>query len=67
VPWIDSIPADPTHHHKAHAWSLMAGWHPGDGCDRFYRALWEAPAVAKELEDRLHAAGAWDVLDAIAS
>jgi hypothetical protein len=41
--------------HKAHAWSMMAGWFPDRGCDDFYSAVWQEQPIRAELEKRLAA------------
>ena len=50
---------------KEFGWSFMAGWYAERGCEGFYRTIWEDPAVANELEDRLRKAGAWRVAEAL--
>jgi len=32
---------------------MMAGWFPDRGCDDFFAALWQEPAIRRELERRL--------------
>jgi hypothetical protein len=55
-------PPDP----KEHAWSYMAGWYAEHGCEFFYKHLWSEPVIARELETRLRATGAWQVAEVLA-
>jgi hypothetical protein len=64
--WLDSRPAPPKPDPKEHAWSYMAGWYAGHGCEYFCRYVWQDPGVARELEARLRAGGAWRVAERIA-
>jgi hypothetical protein len=64
--WLASRPDAPGAGPKEFAWSYMAGWYAERGCEGFYRAVWEDPAVAAELEGRLRKAGAWRVAEALA-
>jgi hypothetical protein len=59
--WLNSRPAPPGADPKDHAWSYMAGWYAEHGCENFYGNLWNDPAIGAELEQRLRAAGAWQV------
>ncbi len=65
--WLDSRSGGPPAGPKEHAWSYMAGWYAEFGCEAFYRQLWDDSKVARELEDRLTAAGAWAVVVDLAS
>ena len=65
--WLDSRPAPPAANPKAHAWSYMAGWYPDNGCEDFYAHVWRDEKIAPQLEARLKAAGAWDIIEQIAS
>jgi hypothetical protein len=65
--WLASRSSPPlTPDPKEHAWSYMAGWYAEHGCDFFYRHLWSDLLVARELETRLRATGAWQVAEALA-
>jgi len=63
--WLVSRPQAPQAGPKELGWSYMAGWYAERGCEGFYRAVWEDPAVAAQLEDRLRKAGAWRVAEAL--
>jgi hypothetical protein len=64
--WLGAAPIAATDP-KAYAWSYMAKWYAGDGCDRFYEQLWEDPALQAALKRRLEAIGAWDVATMIST
>ena len=64
--WLVSRPQAPQAGPKEFGWSYMAGWYAERGCEGFYRAVWEDPDVAAQLEDRLRKAGAWRVAEALA-
>jgi hypothetical protein len=65
--WLDSRPSPPQTDPKEHAWSYMAGWYADQSCEAFYSNLWTDLQVATELESRLRASGAWQIVDGIAS
>jgi hypothetical protein len=65
--WLDSRPDPPDPCVKEHAWSQMAGWYAEHGCEDFYRHLWDDPRIAAELEPRLRASGAWQIVEALAA
>jgi hypothetical protein len=65
--WLDSRPNPPHADPKEHAWSYMAGWYADQSCEAFYSNLWTDLQVATELESRLRASGAWQIVDGIAS
>lgn len=65
--WLDTRPLPPAAGPKDHAWSYMAGWYAEHGCDDFYANLWKDPPIVAELEARLRAAGAWQVVEAVTS
>jgi hypothetical protein len=64
--WLQSRP-EPSRakEHKAIAWTHMAGWYAGQGCDAFYTCLWTDPPVAAELERLLRATSAWQIAEAL--
>ncbi len=65
--WLDSRPGDPPTGPKEFAWSHMAGWFAQQGCEAFFRVLWQKePEVANQLESRLRQSGAWRVAEALA-
>ena len=64
--WLDTRPDRPPPDPKEHAWSYMAGWYAGHGCEDFYSNLWRDPAVVHELASRLRSSGAWQIADAVA-
>ena len=64
--WLVSRPQAPQAGPKEFGWSYMAGWYAERGCEGFYRAVWEDPDVAAQLEDRLRKAAAWRVAEALA-
>lgn len=49
---------------KSHAWTLMGGWFAERGCDDFFKAMWQHPAMADALQQKLEAGGAWEHLRA---
>lgn len=63
--WLDSRPDGPSSGPKEFAWSYMAGWYAGGGCELFYRRLWSDSRVVEELEPRLRESGAWAVAEAL--
>jgi hypothetical protein len=68
--WLDARPNPPhppLHDPKEYAWSYMAGWLAGHGCDDFYAHLWRDAVVAHELESRLRSSGAWQLVETLAS
>ncbi|MBL8792663.1 MAG: hypothetical protein JNM56_02030 [Planctomycetia bacterium] len=65
--WLSARPSPPQVDPKEHAWSYMAGWYAGHGCEAFYSRLWDDPAIVNELESRLRASGAWQVAETLAS
>lgn len=65
--WLDSRPGASAYGGKEFAWSHMAGWYAEDGCERFYRTVWEDVQVASQLEKRLRSNGSWAVVEAIAA
>ena len=66
TPWLASLPQKSRDEVKTFAWSHMAGWHAGDGCEAFYSRLWEDEKVVAELIQRLTTCGAWGVAEALA-
>ena len=64
--WLGSRPSPPVTDVKEFAWSYMAGWHAPMGCEAFYSTLWNDPAVAAEIESRLQATGAWNLIQTFA-
>jgi len=48
---------------KEYAWSYMAGWYAGNGCDDFYRCLWDDDAIVAELKSRLEESGVWPIIE----
>lgn len=65
--WIADPPAMAGAADKAAAWSHYAKWWTDHGPGDFFRAVWDEGTVARELETRLRAIGAWDVAEAIAA
>ena len=65
--WLSRRPKAPTSTPipKAYAWSYMAGWHADQGCEAFFKLLWQDAKIAAELESRLRAGGAWRVAEAL--
>jgi hypothetical protein len=64
--WLASRSSPPLPDPKEHAWSYMAGWYAEHGCEFFYKHLWSDPSIARELETRLRASGAWQIAEALA-
>jgi hypothetical protein len=64
--WLDARPNPPSLDPKEHAWSYMAGWYAGHGCEDFYRNLWRDPNLVRELESRLRLSGAWQIAETVA-
>lgn len=60
--WIDARPDPAGPEHKALAMSYMAGWAADHGSQDFYRHVWDDDAVAAQLQYRLEAIHAWQVL-----
>jgi hypothetical protein len=50
------------HHHKDAAMTHMAGWYAPHGSFDFYREVWRDSRIAAQLEARLRASGAWDIV-----
>jgi hypothetical protein len=65
--WLNCRPNPPQVDPKEHAWSYMAGWYAGHGCEAFYSHLWNEARVVSELESRLRASGAWQIAETLAS
>jgi len=63
--WLANRPEAAAPGPKEHAWSHMAGWYADFGCAAFYKNLWTDPNVARELESRLKACGAWCIAEAL--
>lgn len=64
--WLSSRPEPPAASVKEFAWSQMAGWYADRGCESFYQAVWEDPAIAAQLEKRLKEANSWNLIQGIA-
>lgn len=64
--WLDARANPPPPDPKEHAWSYMAGWYAGHGCDDFYANLWRDPNLLSELEHRLRSSGAWQIAETAA-
>ena len=64
--WLGSRPDGPPAGPKEFAWSHMAGWYAENGCEAFYRRVWDDPNVVNELEPRLQNCGAWRIAQALA-
>ncbi|HET6246911.1 MAG TPA: hypothetical protein VFE47_04355 [Tepidisphaeraceae bacterium] len=60
--WLNSRPNPPPADPKEFAWSHMAGWYASSGGEAFYSNLWNDAAIATELQNRLRANGAWDIV-----
>jgi hypothetical protein len=65
--WLGARPTPPPIDPKEHAWSYMAGWYAGHGCEDFYTNLWRDAAIVAELEKRLRTSGAWQIAEMVAS
>ena len=65
--WLDRRPDAPPLTPKEYSWSHMAGWYAQNGCEDFYRCIWDDPAIAEQLELRLRASGAWNSAASIAA
>ncbi len=63
--WLTSRSRPPPACPKEHAWSYMAGSYAEQGCESFLRFLWSDAPVARELESRMRANGAWAVVERI--
>lgn len=63
--WLDERPDAPEVTPKEFAWSHMAGWYAGRGCENFFRAVWEEVRLVSELETQLNASGAWRVAESL--
>lgn len=64
--WLESRPQPPVENVKAFAWSHMAGWYAGHGCDHFFRHLWQDGRVVEKMEPLLRLSAAWQVMEEIA-
>ena len=64
--WLDARPNPPQIDPKEHAWSYMAGWYAGHGCEDFYANLWRDANLVHELESRLRSSGAWQIAETMA-
>lgn len=65
--WLSTRPDAPTKHlGKAYAWSHMAGWYADQGCERFYRVVWEQDELAQALENQLAKLGAIEIMRSVA-
>lgn len=64
--WLDARANPPPPDPKEHAWSYMAGWYAGHGCEDFYTNLWRDAKLISELESRLRWSGAWQIAEAVA-
>ncbi len=65
--WLASRPLPPATDPKEHAWSYMAGWYAEHGCESFYSNLWNDPMIVAQLQSRLQASGAWQIVTALAT
>lgn len=63
--WLASRQNPPAAGPKEFAWSHMAGWYSEHGCDDFYRNVWRDQQTAAELEKRLRANGAWQIVESV--
>ena len=63
--WLNARPGCPPPDPKEHAWSYMAGWYAGHGCEDFYSNLWRDAGVVRELESRLRSSGAWQIAETV--
>jgi hypothetical protein len=64
--WLAARANPPLPDPKEHAWSYMAGWYAGHGCEDFYTNLWRDAKLASELEARLRSSGAWQIAETLA-
>jgi hypothetical protein len=64
--WLDARQNQPPPDPKEHAWSYMAGWYAGHGCEDFYSNLWRDASLVHELESRLRSSGAWQIAETVA-
>lgn len=48
---------------KSYAYSYFAKWYIDRGAGHFYECLWQDPAVARELQQRLQSVGAWKIVE----
>jgi len=48
---------------KEHAWAFMARWYADRGCENFYEAVWEDPALRVTLDPIADAIGLRAALD----
>lgn len=65
--WLDQRPFPPSPGVKEYAYSYMAGWYAENGCDDFYRCLWDDPQIVEALKARLEESGAWKIAVALAA
>jgi hypothetical protein len=65
--WLRSRPSPPPDDPKAHAWSHMAGWYPGLGCEAFLTQVWADPIVAAAMRAKLEASAVWDIIESVAT
>ena len=63
--WLASRPSAPPAGPKEYSWSHMAGWYADQCCEAFLTCLWNDPKVARELQQRLEATGAWGKVQAL--
>lgn len=60
--WLDDEPQGGTSH-KNYGLSYQAKWYAQFRSNEFYRAVWRDELVARELQTRLEATGAWAVVE----
>jgi hypothetical protein len=65
--WLRSRPSPPADDPKSHAWSYMAGWYPGFGCEAFLTQTWADPLVTAAMRAKLEAAAIWDIIESVAT
>lgn len=63
--WLSDQRVGGNPEHKAHAWSYMAGWAAGAGCQDFYTKVWDDVAIATALQSRLTAINAWSIAQSL--
>jgi hypothetical protein len=51
---------------KEHAYSYLAGWYASDGCDYFFRHIWEQEATRTHLISELTGAGLLQIIESAA-
>lgn len=68
--WLGSRKDKPTHtdrqESKEHAYSYLAGWYASDGCDYFFRHIWEQAQPREHLVQEMRDTGILQTIESMA-